>query len=72
MTTITVSKRYIGNGTTVSRREASFKLQVIRCHDEKCGRHWGLVYEDGYELNLHHAVGRNGYKKSEIKILTKS
>ena len=70
MTTITIKKRYIGNGTTEPRREASFKLQVVRCDDKQCGRNWGLVYEDGYELNLHYAVGKNGYKKSEIAIKT--
>lgn len=70
MTTIKLQKHYSGNGTTEPRRELLPKLKIVRCHDYKCGKNWGAVYEDGYELNLHHAVGRNGYKKSDIKLET--
>ena len=69
-TTIKLPKHYTGNGTIAPRRELLPKLKVLRCRDLQCGRNWFAVYEDGYELNLHHAVGRNGFKKSEIKLTT--
>ena len=72
MTTIKIAKRYVGNGTTKPRKEANYKLKIIDCPDRKCGKNWGLVYEDGHILNLHMATGsRNGFRKSEINIITK-
>lgn len=70
MVTLKLPKHYIGNGTTEARKELLPKLKIEKCQDWKCGRNWHAVYEDGYSLNLHYAVGKNGYRKSDIKLVT--
>ena len=68
MTTIKLPKHYSGTGTTTPRVELKPKLKILPCRDKKCGKNWFAVYEDGFELNLHLQIGRNGFSKKSINL----